>query len=116
MRAWCLLAAYAVALVVACASAGQDQIMRWTVPHWWLPGALCVHRHESYDWHLVDWPYFGGMQFEIKTWWSVGGRGSIYQARWSSPAEQLYRAYRVWRRDGGSWREWPTTSRICGLQ
>lgn len=85
---------------------------RFAVPAWWLPGALCVHRHESTDWHIVNPPYSGGMQFTTYTWQSVGGRGI---AAWASPAEQLYRAWLVWRRDGGSWREWPNTSRMCGL-
>jgi hypothetical protein len=88
-------------------------------PAWWLRQASCIHRHESVDWHRrwVDWRgqpsvYAGGMQFRQSTWTSAGGRGEPWQA---SPREQLYRAWLVYRRDGGSWREWGTAS-VCGLR
>lgn len=47
----------------------------------------------------------------VGTWQSVGGVG--LPSSWS-PREQFYRAYLVWRRDGGSWAEWGTRS-LCGL-
>jgi hypothetical protein len=75
-------------------------------------GALCIHRHEG-AWNAnTGNGYYGGMQFLLSTWRSVGGRS---RPDLVSPAEQLYRAFLVWRRDGGSWREWGT-ARLCGLR
>src|SRR5215475_10485678 len=47
---------------------------RWYVPGWWKAQALCIHRHESTDWHQRG-HHRGGMQFSFSTWASVGGRG-----------------------------------------
>jgi hypothetical protein len=92
---------------------------RWHPPSWWLAQALCVHRHESVDWHRagVDYlgrpsPYYGGMQFLVSTWRRAGGIGLPSSA---SPREQLYRAWIIWRANGGSWREWGTAA-VCGLR
>lgn len=91
---------------------------RWKPDRSWLRGAFCIHRHESVDWHraYIDWtgagsPYSGGMQFLESTWHRAGGKGHAWQ--WS-PREQLYRAYVIWKKGGGSWREWGTAGR-CGL-
>lgn len=46
------------------------------------------------------------------TWRSVDGMGVAADA---SPAEQRWRAYLVWKRDGGSWREWSTAA-ACGVR
>lgn len=88
----------------------------WNPSPSWLQTALCIHRHESVDWHRagVDWtgrrsPYYGGFQFLISTWRSAGGQG--LPSSWS-PREQLYRAYLVWSRDGRSWSEWGSRS-LC---
>ena len=88
------------------------------LPRAWVRGAVCVHSHESGDWHIVNAPYMGGFQFLLSTWNSVRGHhaGSLAQAATASPLEQLRSARAVWVRDGGSWREWPTTSRECGLR
>jgi hypothetical protein len=51
------------------------------------------------------------MQFEYGTWASVGGSGDPADA---SRADQLELAWKVYRRDGGSWHEW-STARGCGL-
>lgn len=90
----------------------------WKAPRGFIPQALCIHRHESVDWHRawVDWrgqrsPYAGGMQFLLSTWRRAGGRGEPWQ--WS-PREQVYRAFVIWKRNGGSWSEWGTRAR-CGL-
>lgn len=80
------------------------------VPAWFRAQALCIHRYESRDWHNRG-HHFGGLQFTLGTWQSVGGRGNPADA---SPAEQIYRAFLVWKRDGGSWREWSTAG-ACGL-
>ena len=111
-------------LPVAAVSAARTstptrEALRWSPPKTWLDGALCVHRHEwAYDWHRagLDWrgrrsPYFGGLQFLASTWRAAGGKGlpSDWPAR-----EQLYRAWVVWKGDGGSWRQW-STARSCNL-
>lgn len=95
------------------------QARAFNFPRGWLREAFCIHRHESVDWHRagVDWlgnpsRYYGGMQFLVSTWYGAGGRG--LPSSWS-PREQLYRAWIVWRRDGGSWREWGTAG-VCGLR
>lgn len=83
----------------------------WHAPHWWLLQAVCIHEHEGAWNDNTGNGYFGGMQFLLSTWLSVGGRSYPHLA---SPREQLYRAWLVYRRDGGSWREWGT-ARACGL-
>ncbi len=85
---------------------------RWHAPKWWLRQALCIHHFEG-AWNAnTGNGYWGGMQFLPSTWYSVGGTTPAYLV---SPREQLYRAWLVWRRDGGSWAEWGTR-RVCGLR
>jgi hypothetical protein len=86
----------------------------WHAPHAWLVGAICVHSHESGDWHIVNPPYANGFQFTLGTWIRAGGVASSWAS--ASPREQVYRAWIIWRGDSGSWREWPNTSRMCGLR
>lgn len=107
----------------------SDAARRWRPDREWLRAAFCIHRHESVDWHLAgrDWAgnsssYYGGMQFLESTWRNAGGPGlplglhgrMRYWASDWAPREQLYRAWRVWSVDGGSWREWGTAG-ACGL-
>lgn len=115
--------AAAVAASLSLAGAADGKPVTVAAKHWkpnraWLHDAFCIHNHESTDWDRagVDWqgnpsPYYGGMQFLISTWRSAGGRG--LPSDWA-PREQLYRAWIVWRRDGGSWREWGTAG-VCGV-
>jgi resuscitation-promoting factor RpfA len=56
--------------------------------------------------------YYGAYQFLWSTYRSVGGR---HRPDLDVPREQSYRAWRVWRRDGESWREWGTAG-VCGLR
>jgi hypothetical protein len=84
----------------------------WRAPHGWLVGALCIHRHEGGFTANTGNGYYGGFQFLLGTWRSVGGR---VRPDLASPREQLYRAWLVYRRDGMSWREWGT-ARLCGLR
>ncbi len=49
--------------------------------------------------------YYGGLQFDRRTWFSVGGRGLPHQ---NSKLEQMYRAVRLIRFRGYS--PWP----VCG--
>lgn len=78
----------------------------------WFAQALCVHSREG-AWNAnTGNGYWGGMQFLPSTWRSVGGTTPAYLV---SPREQLVRAWLVWRRDDGSWREWGTAG-ACGLR
>jgi len=83
-----------------------------TPPAWWLRQAGCIEYAESHgDIHASGSGSYGLFQFEPATWRSVGGMGNPASA---SRAEQTYRAWMVYVRDGGSWREW-STARGCGL-
>lgn len=88
----------------------------WHAPKDWLRGALCVHSKEAaWDnpgrtWDGKPSRYYGGMQFDLKTWGSVGGQGWPYKA---TPREQIYRAYLLWQEYG--WYPWPNTAAECGL-
>jgi len=93
----------------------------WHAPKAWLAGALCIHQHEG-AWDAIGYvngrpTYGGGFQFMVATWQSAGGtEASVYGIAQTSPREQLYRAWLVWRRDGNSWREWGRPARACGLR
>lgn len=105
----------AVALAIATAPAHHHR-RSWWVPPWWRPQAVCIHRHESRPWHR-EWTLYGrtyanGFSFLLSTWERAGGRRRTWV--WASPAEQFYRAHRIWKMDGRSWREWPT-AKLCGL-
>jgi hypothetical protein len=58
------------------------------------------------DWHVNQGDgYFGGLQFDLRTWRSVGGSGLPSAA---SELEQKYRAVLLVKRRG--WQPWP----VCG--
>jgi hypothetical protein len=80
---------------------------------WDVPDTLAGGSGEG-GWHEVDAPYRNGLQFTLGTWQSAGGSYDDWAS--ASPATQIARAYAVVSRDGGSWREWPNTSRACGLR
>jgi len=84
----------------------------WRAPSAWLREALCIHRFEG-AWNAnTGNGYYGGLQFTLRTWSTVGGRTRPDLA---STREQLYRAWLLWRRYG--WRhDWPNTARLCGLK
>jgi hypothetical protein len=101
-----------VCLCFAGAAAASRMPTHWHAPPWWLRQAICIHSKEG-AWNAnTGNSYYGGMQFLLSTWRSVGGPSYPHLV---SPREQLYRAWLVWRRDGGSWREWGT-ARACGLR
>ena len=87
------------------------------VPKGWSPGsawerqAACIRSHEGWATANTGNGYYGAYQFLASTWRSVGGPSLPHLV---SPREQTYRAWLVWRRDGGSWREWGTAGR-CGV-
>ena len=116
-----LVSAYLIALVVAVATARAAPMPRnWHAQRWWLAEAVCIHGHEG-AWNSIGYvngvaTYGGGMQFMLSTWQSVGGSGSsLADITVQSPREQLYRAWLVWQRDGGSWSEWGTRG-MCSLR
>jgi transglycosylase-like protein len=66
--------------------------------------AWCESRRR---WHLnTGNGFFGGLQFTLGTWRSVGGRGYPHR---QSRLEQKFRAVKVYKRRG-SWGDWP----VCG--
>ena len=111
-----LSATYAIVIALIFCSSGEAAPADWQPPAFWLQQAACVHGHEG-SWRAATGNgYEGGLQFLRSTWVSVGGSVAS-NGRWASVVssrEQLYRAWLVWRRDGGSWREWGTAG-ACGL-
>jgi hypothetical protein len=100
---------------------------------YWLSGKVFIRLDDVPDgiaggsgeaaWNEVN-SYGGGMQFTIGTWNRAAGlsRGAVPYASATSaiatmPARvQIFAAYLIVRSDGGSWREWPQTSRACGYR
>jgi hypothetical protein len=89
----------------------------WFIRTWDVPDSITGGSGEG-GWDAVSSTYGGGMQFMLSTWHRAGGRGySAAAIAAASPAEQIYRSYRIVHgQDGGSWGEWPNTSRACGLR
>src|SRR5580765_6939180 len=89
----------------------------------WLAQARCVHLREGAWRANTGNGYFGGMQFAAKTWKRVGGKHDAAFEHPGDPAypfrasatEQLYRAWLLWRRDGGSWRSWRAVGSACSV-
>jgi resuscitation-promoting factor RpfA len=87
----------------------------------WLAEAKCVHAKEGPWTANTGNGYFGGMQFAAKTWLRVGGApdpafkhpGDPDVPFRASAKEQLYRAWLVWKRDGGSWKSWGAVGAGC---
>jgi hypothetical protein len=81
----------------------------------WKQKALCVHRHESIDWHLAGILYDGGMQMN-DTFQQTYGPWMLHHFgpanRWPING-QLYASWKAWRVRG--WSPWPQTARMCGL-
>jgi len=115
MRA--LLAAALAALVFSSSASARS----WHPSATWLAQARCVHAHEG-PWNAnTGNGYFGGMQFAPQAWKRVAGRADPAFAHpgdgafpfAASPREQLYRAWLLWRHDGGSWRSWGAVGAAC---
>jgi peptidoglycan hydrolase-like protein with peptidoglycan-binding domain len=63
-------------------------------------------------WNLnLGTAYYGGLQFLLTTWRSVGGTGYPHEA---TKEEQIARATILWQKYG--WKPWPACSRKLGLQ
>lgn len=60
-------------------------------------------------WHIATGNgFYGGLQFTLSTWASVGGRGMPH---YNTPLEQKFRAVLVFKRRR-SWADWP----VCGFR
>jgi hypothetical protein len=118
-----LAASAGIAAAAALASGKSHASAALALPRWWVKEALCIHRHESIDWHATrDWRGFpsadhGGMQIAVGTWLALAPKGFPREPASASPRQQLVVAYRIWRengrRFGGS--QWPYSSSSCGL-
>lgn len=112
MRALAVVAAFALAVSARAATP-------WTAT--WYAQAMCIHAHESPDWHATrTWNGYpsvdhGGMQIDVGSWAAFAPHGYPADPAWATPFEQLTVAYRIWRRYGWA-QPWPNTSRICGLR
>ena len=104
------------ALLLAIPASAAD----WSPSATWLLQARCVHLKEGAWTANTGNGYFGGMQF-AQTWKRVGGEpdpafthpgNTAYPFRATS-AEQLYRAWVLWQRDGGTWRSWGAVGASC---
>lgn len=84
---------------------------RWYRRTWNIPDGIKGGTGEA-TWHDGGAPYYNGMQFAPSTWDRAGGHPSRLVS--ASPAEQVYRAYRI-TGGGRTWGEWPWTARACGL-
>jgi hypothetical protein len=104
----------ALVLSLVAATAARSFPKGWRAPAWWLRQALCIHHYEGSWTADTGNGYFGGMQFLPSTYRSVGGRADG-RADLDPPREQLYRAWRVYLRDGHSWAEWGTRQ-LCHLR
>lgn len=89
---------------------------------WDVPDSIAGGSGEG-GWRTVN-GYGGGLQFTLGTWNRAAAMsaGAVPFAMSQSsiaaqpPATQIYAAFLIVRQDGWSWREWPNTSRACGLQ
>lgn len=46
---------------------------RWRAPRWWLPQAVCIHRHEG-AWNAnTGNGYYGGVQMDMTFWRNYDG-------------------------------------------
>jgi hypothetical protein len=86
--------------------------------------AMCIHHHESVDWHRVtdwlgraSWDH-GGMQIDVRTWAHFAGRPFPTDPAAATPHEQLIVAYKIWRANGRRFggNQWPVSSEVCGLE
>ena len=94
------------------------------LPHWWIAEALCIHRHESLDWHrTTDWlgapsVDHGGLQINVGTWLVFAPRGYPREPAEATPRQQLVVAHRIWAANGDRFGgdEWPNSSVACGVR
>lgn len=108
-----IIPAFLILLILALPARAQKA--PW--PPWWAHEAACIRSHEGWPTAATGNGYEGSYQFLRSTWQSVGGHVDAH-GHWASVVplpEQTYRAWLVWKRDGGSWFEWGTAG-LCGLR
>lgn len=99
-----------IATVLALVSP-QPSVNRWTVVRPYNAKLNRIHNCEARGegWYAnTGNGFYGGLQFTLSTWRSVGGRGMPHHA---SILEQKYRAVKVFLR-AGNWSDWP----VCGYR
>jgi hypothetical protein len=87
----------------------------------WLAQARCIHVKEGAWSANTGNGYFGGFQFAAETWLRAGGHtdpafahpGNRRFPFRASAAEQLHRAWIVWKHDGSTWRSWGAVGASC---
>jgi resuscitation-promoting factor RpfB len=93
----------------------------WRPSPAWLLQAKCIQQKEG-PWSAnTGNGYFGGFQFKAATWTRVGGAADQAFTHPGNPAypfhasasEQLYRAWLLWQRDGGTWHSWGAIGASC---
>lgn len=90
---------------------------RWYWRTWDVPDSEPGGSGEG-GWTATSDPrYGGGLSFTIGTWNRAGApyANSTYEIARASPQEQIRRLWVIVKGDGGSFREWPQTSRACGV-
>jgi opacity protein-like surface antigen len=111
----------AIAVSAALLGAAASSADTWQPPKAWLAQAMCVHAKEApWDANTGNGSY-GGFQFMRQTWLTLGGAADQAFTHPGDPdfpfaaskQEQLYRAWRLWKRDGGTWRSWGAVGRAC---
>jgi hypothetical protein len=110
-----------VAAVLAGLAAAPASAARWQPSTLWLSQALCVHAKEGPWTANTGNGLFGGMQFNPQTWLRMGGKAHPAFSHPGDPAftfsvsrrEQLYRAWLLWKHDGGTWRSWGAVGASC---
>ena len=94
-------------------------------PYWFVKDARCVHSHEASAWKWTPdfhpgysyWnKYWTGLQFDKGTWQRANALlHSHVDPHTGNVRAIILHAYAIVREDGGSWREWPNSARMCGL-
>jgi hypothetical protein len=111
-----LVTGFAALLLTLPASAAD-----WAPSATWLAQAHCIHVKEGAWTANTGNGYYGGMQFAAQTWKRVGGKPDPAFRHPGNPAypfratsiEQTYRAWRLWKHDGGSWKSWGAVGASC---
>jgi Transglycosylase-like domain len=109
--------AFVFALLLAVPAGAAE----WTPTAAWLAQAHCIHLKEGPWAANTGNGYYGGFQFAAQTWKRVGGKPDPAFKHPGNPAypfhapasEQLYRAWLLWKHDGGTWRSWGGVGESC---
>ena len=98
-----------VLLALLIPSVSEARVNRWLVVRPYNAKLERMAQCESTKrwWIATGNGFFGGLQFDLRTWRSVGGRGYPHQ---NSRIEQKYRAVKLIKRRGYS--PWP----VCGYR